>query len=99
MYSVLFAGLAVQITRADFKTFFIFLFINPYLFKIYEYMYATCVHGCMCIANAPWNKGGGTGGAGGAIAPPLFTDHFKNYILFDYSDRKLLLTFLTQKQV
>ena len=44
-------------------------------------------------------KGGGTGGAGGAIAPPLFTDHFKNYILFDYSDRKLLLTFLTQKQV
>ena len=45
------------------------------------------------------SKGGGTGGAGGAIAPPLFTDHFKNYILFDYSDRKLLLTFLTQKQV
>ena len=46
-----------------------------------------------------YGKGGGTGGAGGAIAPPLFTDHFKNYILFDYSDRKLLLTFLTQKQV
>ena len=32
------------------------------------------------------NKGGGTGGARGAIAPPLFTDHFKNDILFDYSD-------------
>ena len=31
-------------------------------------------------------KGGGTGGARGAIAPPLFTDHFKNDILFDYSD-------------
>ena len=46
MYSVLFAGLAVQITRADFKTCFIFLFINPYLLKIYEYMYATCVHKC-----------------------------------------------------
>ena len=32
------------------------------------------------------SKGGGTGGARGAIAPPLFTDHLKNDILFDYSD-------------
>ena len=32
------------------------------------------------------SKGGGTGGARGAIAPPLFTDYFKNDILFDYSD-------------
>ena len=31
-------------------------------------------------------KGGGTGRARGAIAPPLFTDHFKNDILFEYSD-------------
>ena len=50
-------------------------------------------------APSQYHKGGETGGAGGAIAPPLFTDHFKNYILFDNSDRKLLLTFLTQKQV
>ena len=50
------------------------------------------------VACSLWNKGGGTGGAGGAIAPPLFTDHFKNYVLFDYSDRKLLLTFLTQNR-
>ena len=35
--------------------------------------------------NTGYAKGGGTGGARGAIAPPLFTDHFKN-ILFDYSD-------------
>ena len=33
----------------------------------------------------PLTKGGGTGGARGAIAPPLFTDRFKNDILFDYS--------------
>ena len=32
------------------------------------------------------SKGGGTGEARGAIAPPLFTDHFKNDILLDYSD-------------
>ena len=54
---------------------------------------------CILLCNILLYKGGGTGGAGGAIAPPLFTDHFKNYILFDNSDRKLLLTFLTQKQV
>ena len=26
------------------------------------------------------------GGLGGLAPPPLFTDHFKNDILFDYSD-------------
>ena len=29
------------------------------------------------------SKGGGTGGARGAIAPPLFTDHLK---IINYSD-------------
>ena len=56
-----------------------------------SHIYACIQHACI-HAYVHACKGGGTGGAGGAIAPPLFTDHFKNYILFDYSDRKLLLT-------
>ena len=36
-----------------------------------------CEHYDTCI------KGGGTGGARGAIAPPLFTDHLK---IINYSD-------------
>ena len=47
MYSVLFAGLAVPITRADFKTCFIFLFINPYLFKICD---EYSVSGLLCCS-------------------------------------------------
>ena len=35
------------------------------------------------FANKTHAKGGGTGGARGAIAPPLFTDHLK---IINYSD-------------
>ena len=37
----------------------------------------------MKLQDIEGNKGGGTGGARGAIAPPLFTDHLK---IINYSD-------------
>ena len=50
------------------------------------YFYTRDNHGLYSLYGKPRHKGGGTGGARGAIAPQLFTDHFKKDILFYYSD-------------